>query len=128
MTRWLTDQWFDETRETGADLPPQPGLTAVMQFEVTGGPDGDVSCHFELDEGRIASGAPGAVDAPDLTLTSAWKDAAAMQRGELDPSVAFMQGRMKVAGSMRAMIALLRMTRTADYQVIRRRIASVTDF
>jgi len=112
----------------GADLQPYPGLTAVMQLEVTGGPGGDVSCHVQVDEGSIVSIAAGAALAPDVTLTSAWPDAAAMQRGELDPNVAFMRGRMKVAGSMGAAIALLRTTRTPEHQELRRRVASVTDF
>ena len=47
-----------------------------------------------------------------MTLTMAWDDAVAMQRGGLDPSVAFMQGRMKVAGSMGVMLALLPVTAT----------------
>ena len=74
------------------------------------------------------SSAGGAVGTPDVTLTMAWDDAVAMQRGELDPNVAFMQGRMKVAGSMGVMMALLPVTNTPEYQDLRRRIASVTEF
>lgn len=51
-----------------------------------------------------------------------------MQRGELDPNVAFMQGRMKVAGSMGVMMALLPVTNTPEYQALRQEIAAVTDF
>ena len=51
-----------------------------------------------------------------------------MERGDLDPNVAFMQGRMKVAGSMGVMIELLVATRTPEYQDLRRRMASVTQF
>ena len=109
MTNWLTPEWFDETRAMGAESSSsRPGLSARIQVEVTGGPDGGVSSHYELEDGRLVSSAAGAVDAPDVTLTTVWQDAVAMERGELDPNVAFMQGRMKVAGSMGVMIALLR--------------------
>jgi putative sterol carrier protein len=51
-----------------------------------------------------------------------------MEQGDLDPNVAFMQGRMKVAGSMGVMMALLPATRTPEYRDLRRRIAEITEF
>ena len=128
MTKWLTQEWFDETRAMGADQPGQTGLSARIQFEVTGGPDGDVSYHWVLEDGCLVASAGGAVGSPDVTLTMVWDDAVAVQRGDLDPNVAFMQGRMKVAGSMGVMMALLPVTNTPEYQDLRRRIASVTEF
>ncbi len=128
MTRWLTPEWFDETRAMGSELPGRAGLSARIQFEVTGGPEGDVTCHWVLEDGRPVSSARGASGTPDVTLTMVWDDAEAMQRGDLDPNVAFMQGRMKVAGSMGVMMALLPVTNTPEYQDLRRRIASVTEF
>jgi putative sterol carrier protein len=111
-----------------ADQPERPGLSARIQYEITGGPEGDVSYFWILEDGRLQSSAAGTVDAPDVTLTIVWDDAAAMQRGEMDPNVAFMQGRMKVAGSMGVMMALLPVTNTPEYQDLRRRIAAVTEF
>jgi hypothetical protein len=128
VTKWLTAEWFDQTRAMAADQPEHPGLSARIQHEITGGPDGDVSYFWVLGDGRLLSSGGGAVDAPDATLTMVWEDATAMQRGELDPNVAFMQGRMKVAGSMGVVMALLPLTNTPDYQDLRRRIAEVTEF
>jgi putative sterol carrier protein len=112
----------------GGDRPGPVGLSARIQLEITGGPEGDVSCYRVLEDGRLASSARGAVGAPDVTLTMVWDDAVAIQRGELDPNVAFMQGRMKVAGSMGVMMALLPLTNTPECRDLRRRIASVTEF
>jgi putative sterol carrier protein len=128
MTKWLSTEWFDQTRSMAADQPERPGLSARIQYEITGGPEGDVSYFWILEDGRLRSSAAGSVDAPDVTLTIVWDDAAAMQRGEMDPNVAFMQGRMKVAGSMGVMMALLPVTNTPEYQDLRRRIAEVTEF
>ncbi len=129
MTDWLTPEWFDETRAMGAESSLSlPGLSARIQVEVTGGPDGGVSFHYELEDGRLVSSSASAVDEPDVTLTTVWQDAVAMERGDLDPNVAFMQGRLKVAGSMGVMIELLVATRTPEYQDLRRRVASVTQF
>jgi putative sterol carrier protein len=128
MTKWLTQQWFDETRAMAADQPPRPGLTALLQFDITGGPEREFSYHWVLEDGRLVSSAGGAAERPDVTLTLAWGDAVAVQRGDLDPSVAFMQGRMKVAGSMAVMMALLPVTNTPGYQHLQQRIAAVTEF
>lgn len=128
MTKWLTPEWFDETRAMGTDLPGRAGLSARIQFEVTGGPEGEVTYHWVLEDGRLVSSGRGAGDTPDATLTTVWDDAVAMQRGDLDPNVAFMQGRMKVAGSMGVMMALLPVINTPEYQDLRRQIASVTEF
>ena len=107
VTEWLSTEWFDRARALASGLPERPGLSARIQQQLTGGPEGDVSCYWVLEDGRPTSAALGSVGAADLTLTMSWADAAAIQDGSLDPSVAFMQGRMKVAGSMEAALALL---------------------
>ena len=128
MTKWLSQQWLDETRAMGADLPGPAGLSARLQVEITGGPDGEVRYHRVFEDGREVSSATGPVDVPDVTLTMAWDDAVAVERGDLDPNVAFMRGRLKVAGSMGVMLTLLPLARTPEYQDLRRRITSVTEF
>ncbi len=128
MTKWLSAEWFDQTQAMAADQPRHPGLSARIQYDVTGGPDGAISYYWILEDGLLQSSAAGAVDAPDVTLTMAWEDATAIQRGDLDPNVAFMQGRMKVGGSMGVMMALLPVTNTPEYHDLRKRIAAVTEF
>jgi putative sterol carrier protein len=128
VTKWLSAEWFDETRAMAADQPAHPGLSAAIQYEITGGPDGDVSYYWVLEDGRLTDSARGSVVDPDVTLTMAWDVATAMQQGEIDPNVAFMQGRMKVGGSMSVMMSLLPVTNTSAYQDLRRRIAAVTEF
>ncbi len=128
MSKWLSAEWFDETRVLAADQPGRPGLSARIQYEVTGGPDGDISYYWILEDGVLRASALGMVDRPDVTLTMVWDDAVAVQKGDLDPNVAFMQGRMKVSGSMGVMMALLPVTNTLDYLDLRRRITAVTEF
>lgn len=128
MSKWLSTEWFDQTRAMAADQPVRPGLSARIQYEVSGGPEGEFPYFWVIEEGRLVSSGAGSVDAPDVTLTMTWADARAMCRDELDPNVAFMQGRMKVAGSMGVMMALLPVTNTPGYHDLRRRIAEVTEF
>jgi len=128
MSMWLSEEWFDQVRALTTDQPDRPGLTGRLQFEVTGGPDGEVRYYQVLEDGRRSDGASGTIDDPDVTLSSGWADAVAMERGELDPNVAFMQGKLKVTGSMALMMAYLPGTRTPEYQTLRQQIAGITEF
>ena len=94
MSEFLDDEWIAAWIGRGA----APGPTATVQVVVTGASEGDGKWHVRLDDGVVAEAAAGTVAAPDLTLTVAYPEGAAMAAGELDPSVAFMQGRMKTAG------------------------------
>lgn len=128
MTRWLSGEWFDEARDLAGGLPERPGLTGRIQQEITGGPDGDVSCYWVVADGRPTLAGLGSLESPDVTLTLVWSDAAAIQSGGLDPSAAFMQGRLKVVGSMELTLALLPVLRAPDGQDLRRRVAALTEF
>ena len=94
MAEFLSDEWVAGLVGAGSS----PGPTGTLQVVVTGAPDGDGKWHARIDDGVVAEAALGARPAPDLTLTVTYPDGAAMAAGELDPSVAFMQGRLKTAG------------------------------
>jgi putative sterol carrier protein len=127
VTNWLSTEWFDRALALASGRPERPGLSARIQQQITGGPEGDVSCYWVLEDGRPTSAAAGTVGPADLTVTMSWAEAAAIQAGSLDPSVAFMQGRMKVAGSMEVTLALLSATRSPECQDLCRRIGELTD-
>ena len=50
---------------------------------------------------------PGCDGEPDLTLTIGTDDAYRVRRGELDPSVAFMQGKLKSTGDNALLLSIL---------------------
>jgi predicted lipid carrier protein YhbT len=128
MSKWLSQEWFDETRAMAADQPDRPGATARMQYEVTGGPDGDVKYYWVLEDGHLRESALGVLADAEVTLTTPWTDAMAIQKAELDANAAFMQGKVKVAGNMGIVLALLPITNAAEYRDLQRRILEITEF
>ncbi len=128
MTTWLSPPWFDQVLALAASLPERPGLSARIQEQITGGPDGDLSCYWEVVDGHPTAAAVGVIDDPDVTWTLSWSDAAAVHTGALDPNVAFMQGRMKVVGSMGVTLALLPAAREPEALDWRRQVAALTEF
>ncbi len=95
---------------------------------MVGGPGGDATGHATFSGGRLVGGGAGPVDAPDLTLTLSDADARAVVSGDLDPSVAFMQGRMKVTGAMAPLLDLLALAGTDEGRARLGRVADLTEF
>jgi predicted lipid carrier protein YhbT len=128
MAKWLSQEWFDEARALAADQPDRPGASARMQYEVTGGPDGEVKYYWVLEDGHLRESALGVLADADVTLSTAWSDAMAIQKAELDANAAFMQGKVKVAGNMGMMLNLLPITNAPEYRDLQRRIVDITEF
>jgi SCP-2 sterol transfer family len=126
VSAWLSAEWFEEALPLWSEVPAVSELSARVQCEISGGPEGSAVGHWVLDGGRVADSGPGGVERPDVTLTIAWDDALALHRGEVDPSVAFMRGRLKVAGSMAVMLPLLAASATDSYREVRRQVAALT--
>jgi len=124
MTARAADDWAAVVVAELADLAGAPTLVGTLQVDVTGGAEGDVSVHALFDGGAIAAVGPGAVDAPDASLTLSAQDAQAVLDGDLDPSVAFMQGRMKVAGAMGLVLDVLALSATEAARSVRDRVAA----
>ena len=68
-------------------------LRGVIKMVVTGDKGGDWSVAFKLGPGPVP-------EQPTTTVSVSADDAAALERGELDPMQAFMAGRIQVAGDM----------------------------
>ena len=126
--RWLTDDWFALAGDEAGGLSGPPTLEGTVVVEVTGGGAGDVSGHATFAGGRLVGSGAGPVEGPDLTLTLTDADARALVTGALDPSVAFMQGRMKVAGAMAPLLDLLALAGTDAARDRLGRLSARTEF
>ena len=115
---FLSDEWFELQRSLGAELPERPGATARVQQIVTGGPDGEVRYVHTVVDGRTTDVVRGGDDSADVTFTNSYADAQSLARGELDPSVLFMQGRTKMAGDMGKVLALMPVVRSAEHRAL----------
>ncbi len=127
MAKYLTQEWLDNQRELAQEFPERPGATARMQYHVTGGPEGDIDYFWVLENGTLLQSELGHDPDADFTLTLSYDDSVKIQKGELDPNAAFMQGRMKVTGNMGKLMSLLPLTQSAEYKAIQEKIRAVTD-
>ncbi|HKH24112.1 MAG TPA: SCP2 sterol-binding domain-containing protein [Acidimicrobiales bacterium] len=120
MVTFLSEEWAELCRELFAGLPARPGVSARVAHVITGTPHGVVVVGLVVEDGRVLSVATGraaeADSGADLTITTTLADARRLAAGDLDASVAVMQGRAKVAGDVGKLLALLPLTRTPQYR------------
>lgn len=128
MPTFLTQEWLDEVKALAQDQPERPGATARMQYVVTGAPGGDVSYYWILENGKLLENKLGELPDADFTITTSYEDSKKIQKGELDPNAAFMQGRMKVTGNMGKLMSLMPLTQSPEYKELQEKIRAVTDY
>jgi hypothetical protein len=126
--KWLSQEWLDETRRMAEAQPERPGVSARMQYVVTGGPDGDIEYYWLLEDGKIVDSRLGLLDDPEITLTTAYDDAMKIQKSELGANAAFLRGKIKVRGKVMKFKSLLPITSSAEYKQLQRDIAAITEF
>jgi alkyl sulfatase BDS1-like metallo-beta-lactamase superfamily hydrolase len=128
MSKYLSQEWHDETRALADSQPERPGASARMQYVVTGGPEGDVKYYWILQDGKLLESSLGEVDDSDFTMTLTYADSVKVAKGELDANAAFMQGRMKVSGNMAKLMQLMPLTNSPEYKSLQDDIRKITDF
>ena len=128
MARFLSQEWLDSSRDLAAGQPERPGASARIQYVVTGTPEGEVRYWWVLEHGRLAEGALGELPDADVVFTEGYADAVLIQRGELDPGAAFMQGRVKVSGNMAKVMSLMPLTASPEYRDLMSQIDAVTEY
>ncbi|HEX9856293.1 MAG TPA: SCP2 sterol-binding domain-containing protein [Acidimicrobiia bacterium] len=79
------------------------GVDLTVQFMVTGGPDGEVTYHLDTTGGATGL-VPGPHAQPDVTITSGYDTAVSLSKGDLNTQMAFMTGKIKVAGNMAVLL------------------------
>ena len=128
MAKYLSQEWLDLQHELARELPERPGATARMQYVVTGAPEGDISYHQVIEDGKLQESQLGTDADAEVTLTQSYEDSLKIAKGELDANAAFMQGRVKVTGNMGKLMALMPLTQSPDYQEIASKVAERTEF
>jgi putative sterol carrier protein len=88
---------FDEVNRRLADPAKVGSTNAAYQFDLSGDDGG--SYHIVLKDGAGDAGS-GAPEAPNTTISMSAADFVGLATGKLDPTMAFMTGKLKVHGDM----------------------------
>jgi hypothetical protein len=127
MAAWLTQEWADEAAGLTSRLPSAPGASGSISLTVSGGKKKEAHFQWGYQNGRPGEGIPSSRPDADLVLTLAGPDAVDVLSGAVDPSVAFMRGRLKAAGDGGLLLAFLLSTTSTEFQTWRRGVAALAD-
>jgi putative sterol carrier protein len=128
MPQYLSPEWLEEFVKLAADQPVRPGVTGKVQYMVTDGPAGDIDSYWIVNEGKIVDARRGLIGDSDFAMTSSYDDLARIQRGELDPTAAFMQGKLKVCGNIAKMMSVLPITDSPEWKALQEKVAAITEY
>ena len=122
MAEWLSEEWLKEVADQAGTRPPVAGANGTVSLAITTGRRDEVSYHWSYRDGVPGEGGVGAIADADLMLTIARDDAQAVASGEVEPSVAYMRGRLKASGDGALLLGLLASTATDSYRDWLRRV------
>lgn len=125
MADWLSPEWAAEVAALH-DLLPAAGEaegTVCLAFQVA--PRKEVSVCWTYEGGKVSSGGLGPKPDAGLQLTLAAADAADVLSGRVEPSVAFMRGRLKASGDGGLLLAFLESTTAEGFSAWRDGVAGL---
>jgi hypothetical protein len=122
VAEWLSEEWLKEVADQAGTRPPVAGANGTVSLAITTGRRDEVSYHWSYRDGVPGEGGVGAIADADLMLTIARDDAQAVASGEVEPSVAYMRGRLKASGDGALLLGLLASTATESYRDWLRRV------
>lgn len=121
MAEAFSAEWGEAAGELWPYLPPAPGAEGTVSLAITTAPRREVAWHWNYRDGTVTAGGSGNGGEPKLALTLTAADAPDVLSGRVEPSVAFMRGRLKATGDGGLLLAFLASTITGGFQEWRRR-------
>jgi putative sterol carrier protein len=114
--KFQSDEYFKQVNEAlnanEAVTKAAKGLNVAIQVITSDMPGvGTRRTYLKISDGVPAAGV-GDVPSPDATITQTYQTAVALDKGELNPQSAFMEGKMKIKGNLMKMLTLQRFLET----------------
>lgn len=103
-TPWPDEAWVEAS---AAAITLDLSFDGTVQVTVPGAPGGEFRYHRTYEGGKVTGAGIGLRKDADVALTLPVAEAREVLAGRLDPSAAFMQGRLKTAGDNGLLLQLL---------------------
>ncbi len=111
--RLLDPDWLAAAAAALADLPGMEGADAVVDYVVSGAPQGKVTVGVTVADGRVTGIAEGRSADPDVVVSGSYETFASILSGESSADAGYMNGALKVEGAHAQWLLDLRAVRLA---------------
>lgn len=105
--RYLSLDWIDALTQAVASSREMADLaedhSVGFTQTVLGGPEGDVTYHLQISDGRASFG-PGPADPEDVRFEQDWETAVAVATHRLNAQQAFITGRIRLTGDPQKLV------------------------
>ena len=123
--KFLSQEFLDKQKELAQGMPERPQANIVMQFVVTGAPDGDIRYYQKWENGLLVESSLGETPEPEVTMTTNYEDSVAISKGELNAQQAFMTGKIRATGNMAKLMSLMPLTTSPEYRTWEQNLRSL---
>ena len=127
MTSWITAEWVAASSAAIGKEVQMPGLSATVEVVVKAKTKELARYHRAFKDGALVGSGLGVAPEEGITFTVTPEDVRALVLGELDPSVAFMSGRLKTAGDNGLVLRVLEAWSSPRGRKMAEAVAAVTD-
>jgi hypothetical protein len=127
LAPWLSSDWAREAEAATSALPPLDGVTASVALAIGVARRQEVRVSWCYLDGKASPGSGSAADGADLELSISADDAADLFTGAVEPSVAFMRGRLKASGDGSVLLGFLASTSSAGFGTWREEALALAD-
>jgi len=127
MLAWLSEDWADAVAGLAGLLPSVPGASGTVSLTVSGPAKREVQARWLYVDGTPGSGINGSPSNAYLSLMLPSPDAVQVITGEVEPSVAFMRGRLKATGDGALLLGFLESTTKESFRTWRQQVAGLAE-
>jgi putative sterol carrier protein len=126
--KYLSQEFLDEVVRLSQGFADRPNANARIQYVVSGGPEGDVSYYWVVVSGKLQDSKLGELPDADFTLRMSYDTSVKIQRGDLNPNVAFMTGKMKASGNVGKLLSLMPLTQSDDFKSLQEQLRAKAEY
>jgi hypothetical protein len=127
--RYLSPEYLEALETRGQALPQQPGASVDIQYVVRDAPvGGDIRYYFRIADGQLREARLGTLDRPMCSLSMSYKNSVKMTRGELNPMMGLMTGKIRPGGDVSKLRGMLPVFQSDDFRKMAAEVHEMTDY
>ncbi|WP_083880540.1 SCP2 sterol-binding domain-containing protein [Nocardia araoensis] len=127
--KYASQEWLDRQCELQQAFTSRPGASARVQYRLLDAPGGgEIRYYADVQDGRAVEQKLGDDPHAQCTMICSYDDSVAMLRGQLAPTTAFMDKRIKVTGDVAKLAPLMPLTQTQEYRKHYEQLLTETEF